>query len=79
MSDNPFITRTPGHNGGPTYYYDADSRLARVKEFNLTQLNQALMVEGLQKSVKTAIERRIRKLVKELLSVSIETGNPDKN
>lgn len=65
MSDNPFVTRIPGLNGAPTYYYDADSRLARVKEFNLCQLNQALAVEGLQKSVKQAIERRIRKLTRE--------------
>jgi hypothetical protein len=38
-------------------WFDTNSRLDRVKEFNLDQLNAALTVQNLQKSVKTAIER----------------------
>jgi len=63
MNDqNPFVNRIPGLHGEPTYTFDVASRLARVREFNLEQLQQALAVPDLQKTVKTAIARRIRKL-----------------
>jgi hypothetical protein len=46
------------------YWVDAESRLACVKDFDAAQCRAALKVYGLQKSVRLAIERRLRKLAK---------------
>lgn len=57
---NPFFAGMNGDIG--TYWCDGDSRLRRVKEFNLDQCRAALALEGLQKTVRQAVERRVRKL-----------------
>jgi hypothetical protein len=57
--ENPFGSFKYGHY---SEWFDAQSRLDRVKEFNLPQLAAALEVPGLQKTVRTAIERRMKRL-----------------
>jgi hypothetical protein len=57
---NPFYAGT--FYGGPTYHVDATSRIERVARFDTGQCWRALRVPGLQKTVRTAIERRLRKL-----------------
>ncbi len=58
MKDNPF-------RGTYGYWVDAESRLDCVKNFNAAECQAALKVYGLQKTVRIAIERRLRKLAKE--------------
>lgn len=48
-----------------TQDFDVSSRLRRVQTFSLAQCRRALSLPGLQKTVRTAVERRIRKLEKE--------------
>jgi hypothetical protein len=60
MRENPFFAGT--YNGGPTYHVDATSRIERVARFNTNQCRRALYVRGLQKTVRVAIKRRLRKL-----------------
>lgn len=43
-------------------WVDAESRLEAVKRFSIFQCRDALKVRNLQKTVRIAIERRIRKL-----------------
>jgi len=57
---NPFFAGV--YWAGPTYHLDAVSRLERVRRFNAHQCQRALQVKGLQKTVRVAIERRLRKL-----------------
>lgn len=57
---NPFFAGT--WNGEPTYWIDTMSRLDRVRRFNAWRCRRALQVKGLQKTVRTALERRLRKL-----------------
>lgn len=60
-ADDPFR----GSYMGPNIYsryIDVQNRLRCVEEMNLEELNRALQVDDLQKTVKDAIERRIRKL-----------------
>lgn len=57
---NPFSSYLPGI--GRVQTYDAASRLDEVQEFSARQLRAALKVKGLQKAVRAAIERRLRKL-----------------
>jgi len=59
MSTNPFSS-----NGGKTAWIDGDSRLYCVKKFSLEECKAALELSDLQKAVRIAIERRIRKLSK---------------
>lgn len=63
MSTHPFYAAT--YNGRPTHHADAASRLLRVQRFTAEQCQAALELDDLQKSVRTAIERRIRKLQRE--------------
>jgi len=60
---NPFYART--YCGIDSYWLDAESRLARVREFDSDQCLAALKVEDLQKTVRLAIECRIRRLGRE--------------
>lgn len=46
----------------PTMHMDADSRLDVVKRMDRATLKRALRVPHLQKTVRLAIERRLRKL-----------------
>lgn len=54
---NPFST-------GDGDYIDAESRLEKVKDFNAEQCHAALKL-AIQKTVRLAIERRLRRLAKE--------------
>lgn len=61
--ENPFR-----HPGIPslgieyTYTCDAESRLRMVKNFNIDQLKAVLALTDIQKQVRLAAERRLRKL-----------------
>ena len=59
---NPFITSY--YNGRWTGSVGADDRLDALQNFNLDECLVALKLEGLQKTVRVALERRIRKLEK---------------
>jgi len=63
MSDDklgPFATGTNPITGQATGATDAHSRHQLVLGFDYQQCLRALQVEGLQKSVETAIRRRMR-------------------
>ena len=60
MKRNPFVFKAYG--GIDCYYLCAEDRMRAVAGFDLAQCRAALEVEGLQKSVRLAIERRMRKL-----------------
>ncbi|MCC5811351.1 MAG: hypothetical protein JJU06_13355 [Ectothiorhodospiraceae bacterium] len=61
--NNPF--RAGEYNGHQTYHIDADSRLSAVRRFTLEEYRVALELHDLQKTVRTAIERRLRRLERE--------------
>lgn len=58
--NNPFFAGY--HDGRPTEWIDVESRLGLVRDFNLDQCWNALIVPGLQKTVEKAVRRRMRKL-----------------
>lgn len=60
---HPFFARRYG--GRVTYHVDAESRLDCVKTFTREQCDAALRLTALQKTVRDAIFRRLRKLAKE--------------
>jgi hypothetical protein len=60
MKRNPFFARNYG--GVDCYYTGADDRARVVAGFDLAQCRAALRVPELQKSVRLAVERRMRKL-----------------
>jgi hypothetical protein len=63
----PFAASVVETPSGPlqTYYCSVTDRLTAVKRMtDLDQLHAALKVDGLQKSVETAIHRRIKALSK---------------
>lgn len=60
---NPFREKAPP--GYPVEYvetYNGQDRIDKVRTFNAEQLRQAIALPGVQKSVKQAAERRLRKL-----------------
>jgi len=57
---NPFLTHC--YNGQWAGDVCAQDRLQAVRGFDLEQCRSALRVAGLQKSVRMALERRLRKL-----------------
>lgn len=60
--DNPFLTKLYGDRWlGPV---TAAERVRMVASFDKLQCEAALQVPDLQKSVKVAIERRLRRLAK---------------
>ena len=59
---NPFVTSC--YNGRWMGNVGADDRLDALQNFNLDECLVALKLEGLQKTVRVALERRIRKLEK---------------
>ena len=63
MSANPFYSGT--YYGRDTYHMSADCRLRALKGVTLEQCQAALERTDLQKTVRTALERRIRKLQQE--------------
>lgn len=44
--------------------FSGEDRLRKIKEFNVEQLRQVIVLPGVQKTVKQAAERRLRKLEK---------------
>lgn len=63
MITNPFYAAS--YNGHDCYHVSASDRLLAVQRFDIEQCRAALKLPGLQKSVITALERRIRKLERE--------------
>lgn len=62
----------PGPNNPFTCHWNpqcadgvVEDRLCRVKNFTLAQCRQALALDDLQKTVRLALERRVRKLERE--------------
>lgn len=62
MNKHPFYTAT--YNGIDCYATATSCRLLMLQRFDAEQCKAALEVEGLQKTVRTALERRLRKLAK---------------
>lgn len=58
---NPFETGQT-YRGIPLQHMDAQDRIDLVREFDVRQCRAALEVAGLQKTVRQAIERRLRRL-----------------
>ena len=63
MDTNPFYLAT--YNGHATYHMGVDDRLSCVRGFDLAQCLAALALPDLQKTVRSAIERRQRALQRE--------------
>jgi len=61
--NNPFLTLSL--DGRQTGAVTAECRLHTLQRFTVEQCRQALALPDLQKTVVTALERRIRKLEKE--------------
>ena len=61
--NDPFMTGQWG--GQPVGAVGADDRISMVKNFDLEEIDQALRVQGLQKTVIAALNRRRRQLIKE--------------
>lgn len=59
---NPFETGQVTPRGIRLQYSSADERIARVREFTADQCRAALALPDLQKTVRAAIERRLKKL-----------------
>lgn len=59
---NPFLCPDLGPN---VQTIDAEGRLRRLKEFGTAELWQVLELDGVQKSVREAAERRLKKLAAE--------------
>lgn len=61
-NDNPFRYRTDWSPTGWAETIDVTGRLAAVKTFSRAQLEAARRVPTLQKAVRGAVERRLRRL-----------------
>lgn len=59
-SNHPFYSGT--YNGRDCYCVTADDRVKRVAEFDLDTCRRALQLPDLQATVRSALERRLRKL-----------------
>jgi hypothetical protein len=65
---NPFYTNT--YDGKDFYALASYDRIRMVRDFTFYQCHVALQVDNLQKTVRTAINRRIRKLEKSVCATS---------
>lgn len=66
QSKNPFQAKgLPGFGLEHIETVDAQSRLEEVRTFNVGQLRAVIAMPRLQKTVKQAAERRLRKLIRE--------------
>lgn len=63
MSNNPFFSGS--FCGHKMYALDAQSRLDMVKRFDIAKCRAALRTKDLQIGVRDAIERRLKRLIKE--------------
>lgn len=60
---NPFFS---GYvDGEPTFVMDVAGRQERVKEFDQEQCQRALEMKHLQKTIRTSVEKRLRRLQRE--------------
>lgn len=59
MRRNPFLTANDAE------YVDAQSRIEMVKTFSANECRASLELSDLQKTVRLAVERRLRRLAKE--------------
>ncbi|GKS85571.1 hypothetical protein AVMA1855_15485 [Acidovorax sp. SUPP1855] len=75
MTNNPFKAGVYG--GVPTYHVTADDRLRLVSSFERAQCDAALLVPGLQKTVASAVHRRIRHLDRVATVVTFEDQGQD--
>lgn len=62
---NPFLTGVRGFGGKRLAASDVDSRLRMVKGFDVAQCAAALRMHSIQKTVRVACQRRLRKLNRE--------------
>lgn len=62
--DHPFYSAT--YNGRDCYSMTVEDRVKRASEFDLETCHKALALPGLQTTVRQALERRIRKLEREV-------------
>ena len=63
MSQHPFYAAT--YNGRDCHHFTAADRLLALQRFTREQCLAALELDDLQKTVRVALERRLRKLEKE--------------
>jgi len=61
-SPHPFYSGT--YNGRDCYCITVDDRVKRVADFDAATCSRALALPGLQATVRTAIERRLKKLAR---------------
>lgn len=59
---NPFLTNILGFRNQRLQATNVDERMHLVRDFDTDQCRAGLKVRGLQKTVRTAIERRLRTL-----------------
>jgi hypothetical protein len=62
---NPFQERAEHWGRDYVETFDAAGRLEKVKRFDAEQLRQVLVLPGIQKSVRQAAARRLKKLKEE--------------
>lgn len=75
MTNNPF--KAGMYDGVPTYHVTADDRLRVVGSFERAYCAAALLVPGLQKTVASAVHRRIRHLDRVATVVTFEDHGQD--
>lgn len=61
---NPFLTHLTGFRGQRLQATSVDERMQMVRDFDADQCRAGLKVRGLQKTVRTAIERQLRALAR---------------
>jgi hypothetical protein len=67
---DPFMTGTWG--GRPIGAVTAGDRLSMVKGFSLQEIDQALQLDHIQKSVRAALQRRRRQILREQVGNRME-------
>lgn len=75
MSTNPFLAGV--YDGVQTQKVSADDRVQAVKYFNRAQCEAALKVNGLQKTVEAAVQRRLRHYAKVAITITFEDHGQD--
>lgn len=63
---NPFLTNIVGFDGERIEERGADDRVRMIESFNIPQCEAALRLPDIQKTVRRALERRLRKLNREV-------------
>lgn len=65
------------YNGIQTEHVSVDDRLQAVKHFNRAQCEAALKVQGLQKTVETAVRRRLHQYAQVATTITFEDHGQD--